>query len=84
MPVIVFYEINEIWRQTGMHSDLAEIEGVIFDFIIEQEAASAKGVYRHSRNHGHSQADTSHALGQLINKGVITRRNITVEHDEVQ
>ena len=82
MPTIVFYEINETATMPGTFPELADAEGVIFDYINEQGAASIKGVVRQSRNHGYSQLETSNAIARLVAKNLITRRNLTVEMDE--
>jgi len=46
-------------------------------------AASQKGTFRIARTQGYSQADTARAIGSLVSKGILSRRNLTVETDEV-
>jgi len=82
MPTIVFYEVNETAITPDTFPGLTDAEGIIFDYINDQGAASLKGVVRQSRNMGYSRLETSYAIGRLVTKNLITRRNLTVELDE--
>ncbi len=83
MPIVTFYEVNETATAPSTLPVLSEVEGVIFDYINNQGAASQKGAFRIARTQGYSQAETVRAIGSLVNKGVLSRRNLTVEMDEV-
>lgn len=80
MPVITFYEIDT--NCPSSLNQLSDVEGTIFDYINNQGAASQKGTFRIARSHGFSQAETARAISQLVYRGLIARRNVTVEHDE--
>lgn len=82
MPTIAFYEVNETATAPGAFPELSDAEGIIFDYINDQGAASLKGVVRQSRNHGYSQFETSGAIARLVDKKLIIRRSLTVEMDE--
>jgi len=84
MPVITFYEVNETATAPGTFPELAGAEGVIFDYISDQGAASQKGAFRIARNQGYTQAETVKALYNLRSKRLLTIRNLTVETDEVK
>ena len=79
MPVITFYEVD---LSTTSLSELSEIEGIIFDYVNNQGAASQKGAFRIARNEGYSQGETARAISSLVGRGVLSRRNLTVEMDE--
>ena len=83
MPVITFYEVNETATAPGAFPELTGAEGVIFDYINDQGAASQKGAFRIARNEGYSQGETAKAIGSLVNRGILSRRNLTVETDEI-
>ena len=80
MPIITFYEID---LSTTSLPKLSEVEGVIFDYINDQGAASQRGAFRIARNEGYSQGKTAAAIGSLVNRGILSRRNLTVEMDEM-
>ena len=83
MPIITFYEVNQE-TSTDILPSPNSAETVMFDYINDQGAASTKGVYRQARSHGYSAAEASKAMGTLISKNLVTRRNVTVEMDEVR
>jgi len=83
MPVIMFYEVNETATAPGVFPELTEVEGIIFDYINDQGAASQKGAIRIARNGGYSQAETAKAISSLVSRSILSRRNLTVETDEV-
>ena len=83
MPIITFYEVNETATAPSPFPDLTEVEEVIFDYINNQGAASQKGAFRIARSQGYSQAVTARAIGGLVSRGILSRRNLTVEMDEV-
>lgn len=82
MPVITFYEVNEAATVPSRFPKLSDIEGVIFDYINDQGAASLRSVVRQSRSQGYSQAETATVITSLVSKNLITRRNLKVELDE--
>jgi len=84
MPTITFYEVNETTTAPDTFPELDGAEGVIFDYVNDQGAASVKGVIRQSRKHGYSRPVTSVAISRLEGNNLITRRNLTVEMDEVR
>ena len=83
MPVITFYEVNETDTAPDAFPELTDAEEVIFDYINNQGAASQKGAFRIARSQGYSQAVTARAMGGLVSRGILSRRNLTVETDEV-
>ena len=83
MPVITFYEVNETDTAPDTFPRLTDAEEVIFNYVNNQGAASQKGAFRIARSQGYSQAATSRAISGLVGRGVLSRRNLTVEMDEV-
>ncbi len=83
MPVIRFYEVNETVTTPGTFPELTEVEGVIFDYISEQDAASQRGAFRIARGEGYSQGETARAITSLVNRSILIKRDLTVETDEV-
>ena len=83
MPTITFYEVNETTTAPDTFPELDGAEGVIFDYVNDQGAASQKGAFRIARNEGYSQGETARAIGSLVNRDILSRRNLTVETDEV-
>ena len=75
---IVFYEINQ--DAPSRLPVLNEIEEQIFDYLNDEGAASKKSITRQHQQTKSFAIDN--ALGTLIDKHLITRRNVTTEHDE--
>jgi hypothetical protein len=76
--VITFFEVKQ--DVSSVLPQLGNVEELVFDYINNRGAATESSIIHSERDFSPSQIRS--AIGSLLGKGLIERRNVTVEPDE--
>jgi len=75
---ITFYEVKQ--DVSSILPQLGNVEEIVFDYINNEGAATESSIIHSDRDFSPSQIRS--AIGSLQDKGLIERRNVTMESDE--